>query len=78
MPTKTISLELDAYDRLRAAKLSPRESFSEVIRRLPIPGTTLTARQLLAQRRSTGPLLSEADLDAIDKLNAEDRPPDIP
>ncbi|MCB1102272.1 MAG: hypothetical protein KDL10_07910, partial [Kiritimatiellae bacterium] len=35
MPTKTITLELDAYERLKAAKRSPRESFSEVVRRLP-------------------------------------------
>lgn len=33
MATKTISLALDAYNRLRAARKHPRESFSSVLRR---------------------------------------------
>lgn len=33
MATKTISLELDAYERLRSAKLGDKESFSSVVRR---------------------------------------------
>ncbi len=33
MATKTISLELDAYEKLRKAKRSERESFSQVVRR---------------------------------------------
>lgn len=78
MATKTITLELDAYERLRRAKRSPRESFSEVVRRLPIAVEGITADELLALRRSSGPLLSEADCNAIEALNAADRPPDIP
>lgn len=78
MPTKTITLELDAYERLRAAKRSPRESFSEVVRRLPIAGTTVTAKQLLAMRRTTGARLTDADCRSIDALNAHDLAPDIP
>jgi len=78
MATKTIALELDAYDRLRSAKRTPRESFSEVVRRLPIPGAVMTGRQFLATRRATGPLLTEADCAKIDQLNAEDQPPEIP
>ena len=39
MATKTISIELDVYERLKALKNSPSESFSQVIRRtLPRPG----------------------------------------
>jgi predicted CopG family antitoxin len=38
MATKTISIELDVYERLRALKRSPSESFSMVLRReLPHP-----------------------------------------
>jgi predicted CopG family antitoxin len=37
MATKTITLELDAYEKLRAAKRG-RESFSSVVRRAVIPG----------------------------------------
>lgn len=33
MATKTISLEIDAYERLRSAKTGERESFSAVVRR---------------------------------------------
>ena len=54
MPTKTITLELDAYERLKAAKRFPRESFSEVVRRLPIPGQSFTGRKLLALREQGG------------------------
>jgi hypothetical protein len=78
MPTKTITLELDAYERLKAAKRFPRESFSEVVRRLPIPGHLFTARDFLKMRRERGPLLTPEDADAIDALNQADRPPDIP
>ena len=34
MATKTISVELDAYELLRSRKREERESFSQVIRRL--------------------------------------------
>lgn len=33
MATKTISLKLEAYEKLRAARRSPDESFSEVVMR---------------------------------------------
>jgi len=78
MATKTITLEMDAYERLKAAKRSPRESFSEVVRRLPIPGYTFTARDLLKLREERGPSMSDDDLKSIDEINRMDRPPDIP
>ena len=78
MPTKTITLELDAYERLKAAKRTPRESFSEVVRRLPIPGYAFVGRDLLKLREQRGVYLTEEDAAAIDELNRADRPPDIP
>ncbi len=69
MATKTLTLELDAYERLRRAKRSPRESFSEVVRRLPIAVEGITVDELLALRRSSGPLLSEADCWSIEARN---------
>jgi len=74
MPTKTISLELDAYEKLRKAKRFPRESFSEVVRRVNIPGLGASGRDLLAREV----FLDEEDFEAIDSLNANDLPPDIP
>ena len=78
MPTKTITLELDAYERLKAAKRSPRESFSEVVRRLPIPGHAFVGHDLLRLREQRGAYLTEEDTAAIDELNRTDRPPDTP
>ena len=78
MATKTITLELDAYERLKRAKRSPRESFSEVVRRLPLPAEAITAAGLLALAGERGAMLTEADASAIDELNAADQPPAIP
>lgn len=74
MPTKTISLELDAYEKLWRAKRFPRESFSEVVRRVEIPEPGARGRDLLTREV----FLEESDFDAIDSLNANDPPPDIP
>lgn len=49
MPTKTISLEIDAYERLKAARLE-HESFSQAVRRL-IPPPAGRARELLARAK---------------------------
>jgi peptidoglycan/xylan/chitin deacetylase (PgdA/CDA1 family) len=78
MATKTISLEIEAYEKLRRAKRFPRESFSEVVLRASIPGGGVTGRDLLATFDSgDSPFTSEA-LDVIDALNENDAPPDIP
>ena len=51
MGSKTISLEIDAYERLKAARLE-HESFSQAVRRLvpPPPGR---AGDLLSRARAT-------------------------
>jgi len=76
MSTKTISLKLEAYERLRAARRYPTESFSEVVLRATWPEDTITARELLALARARGPRLGEAELDAIDALKRLDAPPE--
>ncbi len=45
MPFKTIRVDLDAYRALKSAKLSKRESFSAVIKRVvePPPAANFTA-----------------------------------
>ena len=49
MSTKTISVSLPAYDRLRRARRKPEESFSHVILRAEWRGDTVTADQLLLE-----------------------------
>ena len=47
MATKTISLELDAYEKLRRARRRSGESFSSVVRRARWDDAPPTAGQLL-------------------------------
>jgi hypothetical protein len=74
--SKTISLKLEAYERLRAARRYPSESFSEVVLRATWPEDTVSGRDLLARMRHSGPWFSESELDAIAALKRGDRPPE--
>jgi len=70
MATKTISLELDAYEKLRKAKRSERESFSEVVRRAHWDDTASTGPQILGylselRRRHPDGFLPDEVLDRI-------------
>lgn len=51
MPSKTISLEVDAYNRLKASRRAG-ESFSEVVRRITLPPAKATAADLLKDMKS--------------------------
>jgi len=51
MATKTITLELDAYEKLRAAKRGG-ESFSDVVRRAPINESPVSGATLRAYYRA--------------------------
>jgi hypothetical protein len=76
MASKTITLKLEAYNRLRSARRYPSESFSEVVLRASWPADTITGRELLQLYRSgRRAKLSEAALDEWAAINAGDRPP---
>jgi predicted CopG family antitoxin len=71
MATKTVTLELDAYERLKRAKREPRESFSSVVRRARWDdktegGELLHALRDLFRLRPES-FLDEEALDAIDE-----------
>lgn len=78
LATKTISLEMEAYNKLRRAKRFPRESFSEVVLRASLPGSGVSGRELLADFSFNESVFSDEDLNMIDALNANDAPPEIP
>ena len=76
MSTKTISLKLEAYERLRRARRYPDESFSEVVLRAVWPGQTLTGAELLDLLRKRGPTFTTAGLAGIEKAKRRDKPPE--
>jgi len=76
MATKTISLKEEAYERLRAARRYPGESFSEVVLRATWPEDTVTGAQLLELYRRGWPGLSWADLDELEAIKRDDAPPE--
>jgi hypothetical protein len=68
MPSKTISLEVDAYERLKATRIRG-ESFSAVVRRITLPPPKATAAERTSNRvdlvdRSNGRQLSQQWRDA--------------
>lgn len=77
MATKTITLELDAYEKLRAAKRN-RESFSSVVRRAVIPGVSKSGSEVIAYLKSEGPFFSDEELDAMEAAADKDPAPSDP
>ena len=74
--TKTISLKTEAYERLRAARRYPGESFSEVVLRATWPEDTITARQLLDIGRTRRVRFTDEELKRLEALDLADRPPE--
>ena len=76
MGTKTISVRTEAYERLRAARRYPGESFSEVVLRARWPEDTITAGELRALASRRGARFSDADLDRIEEAKRLDALPE--
>ncbi|MDP2318493.1 MAG: antitoxin VapB family protein [Acidobacteriota bacterium] len=76
MATKTISLKVEAYNRLSAARRYRDESFSEVVMRATWPEDTITGRGLLDSLGSRRVHLTDEELDRIEELNQRDLPPE--
>ena len=77
MPTKTITLELDAYEKLRSAKRGG-ESFTEVVRRAVLTEAPVTGTALRNYFKNGGSGISEKYLDTIEEAAKIDRIPDNP
>ena len=75
MATKTISLRVEAYERLRRARSHGSESFSDVVMRARWDEQTASGAELLAHVRERGPLYDSDELDAVDELKAGGAPP---
>jgi hypothetical protein len=75
MATKTISIDLDAYERLRRARRAPDESFSQVIKRAEWPDHSRSAASLL-KALETQPLVDSATLDRLGAAQEADAPPE--
>ncbi len=77
MATKTISLELDAYEKLAAAKVG-RESFSSVVRRCILVGAPRNGASVVAVLRERKRFLSDDELVRLEEMDRNDSPPDNP
>ena len=74
MSSKTISLREEAYERLRAARRYPGESFSAVVLRASWPETTTTGKAFLDICRERGAVFDAAEFDRVDALKEADAP----
>lgn len=77
MATKTITLEIDAYEKLRSAKRGG-ESFTEVVRRAVLAEAPLTGAALREYFRNGGSGISEKYLHAVEDAAKHDPIPDNP
>lgn len=75
MATKTISVTVEAWERLKAARRRPAESFSRVIMRAQWREEAITGAELARWVRQRGGLLPGADLEAVEEAIAADLPP---
>jgi hypothetical protein len=77
MATKTISIDLVAYEKLTAAKLGPRDSFSQVIRRAKWDEVPKTCGALFCALGDM-PAANDDIIRRLESAQQEDSPPDDP
>ena len=77
MATKTISIDIEAYERLRRARRARSESFSMVIKRATWPAPPRTAGALLKASAET-PAMDGEVLDRLEAAQRSDAPPGDP
>jgi hypothetical protein len=77
MATKTISIDMEAYERLRRARRHARESFSQVIKRAEWPIPPRTAGALL-KALDAAPALDQDTVARLDTAQRADAAPEDP
>ena len=73
--TSTISLKLEAYERLKRARRHPAESFSDVVMRARWDEEPVTAGDYLRLVRERGPSYSAEELERLAAFKKSDLPP---
>ena len=74
MATKTISIDLSAYERLTIARTHEKESFSKVIKRAVWPKSRITGKELLENLMSM-PRASQVVINELEANQSLDLPP---
>ncbi len=77
MATKTLSVDLEAYERLSRARKHPKESFSQVIRRAIWADNAKSGRRILELMATTEPATEDV-IARLEAAQANDLPPDDP
>lgn len=70
--TKTITLDLDAYEKLKGAKRG-KESFSSVVKRAILPEPQMSGREIIQYYDEISPLISDEMLDSVELAVKEQR-----
>lgn len=77
MATKTLSVDLEAYERLSRARKHPKESFSQVIRRAIWMDNAKCGRRIVELMATSEPATEEA-IARMEAVQDNDLPSDDP